>query len=457
MDTVYWSPTNSTWSDSEANWNTSADGQGTSIAWTDRTQQAVFPGTSSGTITVSGTIGLTGLDIEGAGYTFTGGTLNLTGDAVLTINQDTSIASTLTGSVGLTKQGTGKLTLSGTNTFTGGTTLEDGTLTLGSSSALGSTTNALTVGPLGTLNLHGYNLQAQSLRGTGGTILNNAAATTATLTVQFSTSADSGTFSGLLENNSGSGGALALEVLGSTTLTLNLATGQAYTGTTHVGSGSVLAITKMPLGNISIDGAAVLKEYGTATWPAGTLTASGGGYLAIYGSLTFSGGSWSFSSSAGPVAYGTLNLSGGSLSAATITTYGTTNWNSGNITMATYGFSFVNYGGTINFQASTGNIFTLNHFSLTNYGTINFKSGEVDFLNGSSLDNEGTVHWTGGTIKLAGGSYFGNGGTFTISNDVTLNVTGSYLYGEFDNEGTIEWYGDTSQQGAVSGGTINTH
>ena len=126
VDTLYWYDTTDDWS--SGNWKPAADGSGTSLAWTDRTQFAVFPDLLGGTITVSGTITLAGLDIEGAGYTFTGGTLNLTGDATLTINADTSIASTLTGSAGLTKEGSATLTLTGTNTYTGTTTLNDGTL-----------------------------------------------------------------------------------------------------------------------------------------------------------------------------------------------------------------------------------------------------------------------------------------------------------------------------------------
>ena len=44
-----------------------------------------------------------------------------------------------TGTVALTKAGSGTLTLSGANTYTGGTTLGGGELSLGSSGAIGST------------------------------------------------------------------------------------------------------------------------------------------------------------------------------------------------------------------------------------------------------------------------------------------------------------------------------
>ena len=45
----------------------------------------------------------------------------------------------------LVKEGTGILQLSGTNTFTGGVTIEDGTLSAGSAQALGNTSNTVTI------------------------------------------------------------------------------------------------------------------------------------------------------------------------------------------------------------------------------------------------------------------------------------------------------------------------
>ena len=67
------------------------------------------------------------------GWTITGGTLDLAGTApAITVNSGTAkVASALTGAAGLTKAGNGTLTLSGANSYSGGTTLAAGTLQIG--------------------------------------------------------------------------------------------------------------------------------------------------------------------------------------------------------------------------------------------------------------------------------------------------------------------------------------
>ena len=91
---------------------------------------------------------------------------------------------------GITKTGTGSLTLSGANTFTGGVTLNAGTLSLGNNAALG--TGALTVGAVGT---------AINVTGTAATFANdinltNTAGRVAFVTPNTSSTTLSGTISG---------------------------------------------------------------------------------------------------------------------------------------------------------------------------------------------------------------------------------------------------------------------
>lgn len=148
---------------------------------------------SGGTTVTAGTLQLSGSGILGStsgGLTVNGGTLNLngtnqgvgnlTGSGGTILNNSTGTNVTLTigngnatggnysgvianntsgtGTVALTKTGTGTLTLSGANTFTGATIVNGGTLTLanGSGSALGSTTS-ITVNSGGTLLLGASN------------------------------------------------------------------------------------------------------------------------------------------------------------------------------------------------------------------------------------------------------------------------------------------------------------
>ncbi|NDF87122.1 MAG: hypothetical protein EB102_11515, partial [Gammaproteobacteria bacterium] len=79
------------------------------------------------------------------------------------------------GTVAFTKAGTGTLTLSGTNTFSGGLTINDGILKVGAVgnslfTPLGSYTGTVSVSSGGTLDLNGYTLgtsQALTINGTG--------------------------------------------------------------------------------------------------------------------------------------------------------------------------------------------------------------------------------------------------------------------------------------------------
>ena len=96
--------------------------------------------------------------------------------ATLTVNQTTSALydGTITGAVSLTKNSAGTLTLSGTNTYTGNTTINAGTLLLASTGSIGSKTiNVASGATLNVSAVSGYNVGAsQTLMG-NGTVLGN--------------------------------------------------------------------------------------------------------------------------------------------------------------------------------------------------------------------------------------------------------------------------------------------
>ena len=69
------------------------------------------------------------------------------------------------GTGGVTKLGDGTLILSGSNTYTGGTTVQQGMLQLGNASALGA--GGLAVNG-GTLDLNGFSVTVPSFSGAGG-------------------------------------------------------------------------------------------------------------------------------------------------------------------------------------------------------------------------------------------------------------------------------------------------
>jgi autotransporter-associated beta strand protein len=140
---------------------------------------ANFGGTA-GTVTVSGTVqthnGLS-FDASSGSYVLDSGTINLAGsnaaaNTITVASSETAyINSALTGSAGMTKAGAGTLTLNGTNTYTGSTTINAGTLQANAASALGSTT-AITVNSGGSLLISATNAVNNSAAITlaGGTV-----------------------------------------------------------------------------------------------------------------------------------------------------------------------------------------------------------------------------------------------------------------------------------------------
>ena len=156
------------------------------------------------------------------------------------------------GPLSLVLGGTGTQTLSGNNSFTGGVTINSGSLQLGSTGALNATKpNALVFGTssTGVLTLNGNSVTISDLNTSptvGTPVIQNASASSATLTVN-SPSSFLGvfdTFAGVLRDGSG-GGPLTLAKAGFGDLTLtgnNTFTGGVIItgGVLHVGSTGAL-------------------------------------------------------------------------------------------------------------------------------------------------------------------------------------------------------------------------
>jgi autotransporter-associated beta strand protein len=129
----------------------------------------------------------------------------------------------LSGTGGLTKAGTGIFTLSGANTYTGATTINAGTLTLGAANRIADT-SALTVAGGATFNLNNFAETIGSLAGAGTVTLGSGI-----LTAGGDNS--STTYSGVL---SGTGG---LTKAGAGIFTLSGA--NTYTGATTINAGTL--------------------------------------------------------------------------------------------------------------------------------------------------------------------------------------------------------------------------
>jgi len=239
------------------------------------------------------------LDIGGKTETINGlsggGVVTNTGGGCTFAVGDNGVSSTFSGfinnganSLNFVKTGGGTLTLSGANGYTGTTTISDGTLKLGASGVIPDGTGAgnVTIN-FSTLDLNGFNETVNGLTG-NGTVDNVAGGGSSLLTIGNNNQGT--TFSGLIQNSSGSVG---ITKIGSGTVTLSGSL--TYSGNTTVNAGTLKlnSASAALTGGITVaDGATLLVDdsggttlnIGTATFNAtngNTLTLNYGAILSL--------------------------------------------------------------------------------------------------------------------------------------------------------------------------------
>ena len=104
----------------------------------------------------------------------------------------------ITNAIGLVKMGTNSLTLSGNNSYSYGTSITGGTLQVGNTNALGSSTGWVKL-YAGALDLAGFNPSIGALSGTAGSTITNTSGTPAVLTTNFATGTS--TFAGIITDD----------------------------------------------------------------------------------------------------------------------------------------------------------------------------------------------------------------------------------------------------------------
>jgi len=293
---------------------------------------------------------------------------------------------------GLTKIGSGTLTLSGANTYTGTTTISAGEIQLGTGGTLGATTADLVDNA--TLDLGGTSQTVGALFGSG-TILNSV---TGTKTLTVGNDNGTGTFTGLIENSTGT---VAFTKAGTGAEVLTGA--NTYTGTTTISGGT------LQLGN------------GGTT---GSLSTS---------SVIVDNGNFTIDES-GPVTQGSsfstvvLSGTGGFTQAGTgTTTLNLLNTFSGTTTIAKGAISI----STVNTSSSAAQ--NLGEGSMVDLGVAGTSSGDLIYTGGSNtLAKSIYALGNGGdTVDNAGS------GTLTLSGSIVKNGTKLTLEGDFNVTGTI--------------------
>ncbi len=167
--------------------------------------------------------------------------------------------------------------LSGSNTYTGATTVNTGTLQAGTPTVTGVSgafglNSAVTVAG-GTLDLNGFSNTIGSLSDgavpTG--VVNNSSGSAATLTVGTNANALNTTFSGTIENT---GAALGLTLVGGS---LQLSGANTYTGATTVTAGTLQVTGSLANTAVAVNSGGTLGGTGSI---AGLVTVNSGGTLA---------------------------------------------------------------------------------------------------------------------------------------------------------------------------------
>jgi fibronectin-binding autotransporter adhesin len=359
--------------------------------------------------------------------------LDDTGSLTVTTDSTATIADAIAdgqgsggaGSWSLVKDGTGTLVLGGNNTYSGGTDVNSGTLSVSSDANLGLSSGSLTVYDGATLQITGSGTFARGL-GLGGGV--------GTVSV---TSGQTATWSGQLTEESSA----TLQVRGGGTLELTNAANSYSLGTLVNGNSELVVSADGALGGGSVslgDGASGgtlgFNALSLASSRAVTLGAGGGTIDAIGQTDATLSGVVSGTGSLTKSGTGTLTLSGqNTYSGATSVTAGLLRAGSG----AAFGQSralSVGASGTVDFNGYDQTFFTV-----AGSGAVALNGGARLTVggDGSSSTFAGTISGSGGLVKdgggtltLAGSNTFGGGisltaGALHVSSDVNLGGGGA--------------------------------
>jgi autotransporter-associated beta strand protein len=280
------------------------------------------------------------------------------------MTQGTAFGTVITGTGNIVQAGTGTLTLSGVNTYTGSTTVSAGNITISNASALGSTAAGTTVANGAALQIQGdiaVGAEALNLTGSGfsnaGALRNLSGTNSLGGAITLSGATTIGADSGTLTLSGGISGTqnLTLVGAGNTTLsgaiststgtltkngsgTATLSAANTYSGSTTINSGTLVAAAANALGGtsqivVNTGGSFLVTTDDSVNNSAGVTLAGGslafsGNRNETFGALTLSANSTlDFGTESVVAIFSSLAMNGYSLSVYNWT--GTTLWNGG--------------------------------------------------------------------------------------------------------------------------------
>ncbi|ECW8165658.1 autotransporter outer membrane beta-barrel domain-containing protein [Salmonella enterica subsp. enterica] len=395
---------------------------------------------TGGTTISGGTLVATNVEALGSG--------DVTDDAVLELNTGGDFDNAISGSGQVVKSGDDVLTLSGANSYSGGTLISDGTLVASNVEALGTgdvTDNAtleLNTGGTfdnaisgsgqveksgdGTLTLSGSNTYTGGTLISGGTLVASNVEALGTGDVTDNATLEMNTGGDFINNIGGTG---RVEKSGDDALTLSGS--NTYTGGTTINDGTLIATSVDALGSGDVTNNAVLElntggDFINNIGGTGRVEKSGDETLTLSGSNTYTGG--------------TL-ISGGTLVATNVEALGTGDVTDNAVLELNTGGDFINnIGGTGRVEKSGDDTLTLSGSNSYTGGTL-ISSGtlvatNVDALGSGDVTDNATLELnTGGTFDNA----ISGSGQVVKSGDETLTLSGanSYTGGTLISGGTL--------------------
>jgi autotransporter-associated beta strand protein len=442
--------TSNTWNtNTTANWwNGSSLVNWPALGGTD--DDAVFGGTA-GTVTIT-TATANDITINSIGYLLSGGTLTLNGTTP-TITTGTSISATISsviaGSAGLNKSGAGTLTLSGTNNYTGATTISAGTVVVQNSAAFGANGNNITVNSGAALDLGGTLASNGLNQGTRVfTVSGSGVGGTGVLTSTATNSQINAISKVVLAGNATFGGSQRWDIRGNTP-TLNLA---GFT------------LTKTGANYLALVGVAVTPGAGNIIINQGELNVSTSTSLGGSASNSISvnnGGTLGMYQSSGTHTW-TLNLNTGS-----------TLRGENGTTVQNHWAGAVNANGSFTLLAENTHNVTISG-GITGTGNLTKTGTGTGFLTGDNSSWSGGITISAGSLQVNSASSLGTGTTITTSgsnnaalvlgNGVTsgsgksLTIAGGGaggFFGSLSTTGTATWQGNVLI-GAATGARVGT-